>query len=100
MSNSTIAPSIRLDIGGLLIIHKNSSECAHCGTNVVITNYPCQTCGTSFNSAALSYIEPNPDEQIANLIADGWNYLRFIGWAAGGMGNWRVSANPYAVSII
>lgn len=95
MSITTTKATIRIDNGGIAIVHKSSTECAHCGMNILDTRQPCPDCGIVFHSMATTTIGVNPNQEVRDLLSDDdFGHLRHIGWAAGGLCDWRISANP------
>lgn len=96
MPNTATSAKIRVNTGGIAIVHGSSTECAHCGMNVLDTRKPCESCGITFHSMAVTSIGHDPDREVRELLNDrSFSHLRHIGWAAGGCGNWRISADPY-----
>lgn len=80
-----------LDLGGILVMHKSSSECLHCGANIIEPLRPCPYCTIDFKSVVITYT----DEQAARdlSIDSELKKLRFIGYAAGGSGKWHITTH-------
>ena len=96
MVNATMS-RVRIQTGAILIVHRSSSECAHCGMNVINTRAECPGCSVTFHSMATTMIMSDTDKQVREMLdTDSFGHLRHIGWAAGGVGDWRISADPYA----
>lgn len=96
MPNTAITATIRINTGGIAIVHKSRTECAHCGANVLDSLKPCPGCGVAFRSMAVTTIGADPDQEVRDLLSDAsFGHLRHMGWAAGGTCNWRISADPH-----
>ena len=83
----TRSGSYTIDLGGILIVSKNTSECLHCGTNIVEPKKPCPYCNVLFRTLAITYTG-NPFE----LREDSdFEDLTPLGYAIGGRGVWHIT---------